>query len=136
MKKVLMLFLFLPFFWSCKQKAPAENDLDAARNFLDAALAGKWNDVKVMVVPDSTNLELVDRSQRVYERMKNEEKIAFMQSHPYLHETRKINDSVTIVNYSNSHTNKHDSLRIVRIKNDWLIDLKYSVLAAHSNNHE
>jgi hypothetical protein len=44
-----------------------------------------------------------------------------------IHAVKPLNDSVTIVHYSNSYTNVKDSIKAVRINNQWLIDLKYSL---------
>jgi len=134
MKRVLTAFLFLPFFWACSENSTAssETDLDAARNFLNAALAGKWTDARQLVIQDSVNVQLIETAEDRYNGMKNEEKVNYMQAHPILHESRKMGDSVTIVNYSNTYTKKMDSLKIVRQGKEWLIDLKYSLLP--SNN--
>ena len=44
----------------------------------------------------------------------------------FLKETHKVNDSVTIVYYSNSYMNKPDSLKVVRINGEWFIDLNFT----------
>ena len=36
-----------------------------------------------------------------------------------------VNDSVTIVIYSNSYMNNDDTLRILKTNGQWLVDLKY-----------
>ena len=42
-----------------------------------------------------------------------------------IHKVNEINDSTTIVIFSNSYKNDHDTLRIKRINGQWLVDLKY-----------
>jgi hypothetical protein len=37
----------------------------------------------------------------------------------------EINDSTTIIIFSNSFKNDPDTLRVVRVKGQWLVDLKY-----------
>ena len=132
MKKLLTGFLFLQFFLSCsgdeKSNAASENDLDAARNFLEAALDGKWIDAKKLMLQDSTNVQLLELAEDSYINKRNEEKINLMGANPIIHGSRMLGDSVTVVHYSNSYTNKKDSLRIVRVDGEWLIDLKYSLL--------
>ena len=36
-----------------------------------------------------------------------------------------MNDSTTILIYSNSFKNDHDTLKILRINSQWLVDFKY-----------
>ena len=42
------------------------------------------------------------------------------------YDTRQMNDSVSIISYSNSYKKQKDSLRVVRRNDTWLVDLKYS----------
>jgi hypothetical protein len=43
-----------------------------------------------------------------------------------IHDTRKINDSTTVVIYSNTFKKERDSVKAVIVNGDWLVDLKYS----------
>jgi hypothetical protein len=47
------------------------------------------------------------------------------------HETINQNDSVSIIVFSNSFKNDHDSLKVIRKQDEWLVDLKY--LFEHGN---
>lgn len=135
MKSVFFCFLILPFFYSCNDSGSVietsstpENDLDAARMFIENALDGKWEDAKQFLIQDSTNVQLLSTAESKYSALDGEEKRNYREAEPRFHGTRKVNDSVTIVNYSNSYMNKKDSLKVVRINGQWLIDLKYSLL--------
>jgi hypothetical protein len=119
-----------------KTKTPAsENDLDAARNFIRAALDGRWDDARNFLLQDSVNIQLLETTQGSYRTKSSEEKRSYHESNINLYETRKIGDSITIVNYSNSFMNKKDSLKIVLVGGQWLIDLKYSLLARDSTQN-
>ena len=43
----------------------------------------------------------------------------------FLKDTHQLNDSVTIIHYSNSYSNIPDSLKVVRINGRWFIDLNF-----------
>ena len=106
----------------------SENEVDAARNFIRAALDGKWNEAKDLVIQDSTNVQLIETAQEQYMHKNREEKRNYREANPILYDSRKVNDSITIVNYANSYMKKRDSLKVVRVNGKWMIDLKYSLL--------
>jgi hypothetical protein len=133
--KRLFLFSAILFFYACNDSgsaiepgSEAENDLDAARIFIENALDGKWEEAKQFLIQDSTNVQLLSTAEAKYNSLDREEKRSYREAEPRFHGTRKINDSITIVNYSNSYMNKKDSLKVVLINGQWLIDLKYSLL--------
>jgi type IV secretory pathway component VirB8 len=105
----------------------SENDVDAARNFIRAALDGQYKEAQNMIVADSVNQQYLDAFATNYrERMNGEDKRGYREASINIHDIRSVNDSVTIVRYSNSYKKKEDSLKVVRQNNNWLVDLKYS----------
>jgi len=113
----------------------AENDIDAARNFIQAALDGRWEDANKYMLQDSINVQLLETSEQSYRSKGSDEKRGYRESSINLFGSRKIGDSITIVNYSNSYRNKKDSLKVIRVGGQWLIDLKYSLLATDSTKN-
>jgi hypothetical protein len=134
MKSLIILLLAMPVLFACNshKNAASENDVDAARNFLDAALDGKWNDARSFLVQDSTNVQLLETVENKYNHFPNSEKLKYMDANPIFHDLRKVNDSVTVVSYSNSYTNRRDSLKLVRLGGTWLVDLKYTFFPTDS----
>jgi type IV secretory pathway component VirB8 len=124
--------LLLSIFSSCTgndsgSSTGAENDVDAARNFIRAALDGQYNDAKSMIVADSVNLQYLDAFASNYrERMSGDDKRGYRESSITIHNVRQVNDSVTVINYSNSYKKTQDSIKVVLDNNNWLVDLKYS----------
>ncbi len=107
------------------EKPKAENDIDAARNFIRAALDGKFNEAKTFLLSDSTNLGYFDVNERNYQRINEDEKRNYREATINIHNVTPVNDSTTIVIFSNSYKNNHDTLRILKKKSQWLVDLKY-----------
>ena len=140
MKRIFILCLaVLAIFTACKNRTSetvaSENDIDAARNFIQAALDGRWEDANKYMLQDSINVQLLETSEQSYRSKTSEDKRGYRESSINLFGSRKIGDSITIVNYSNSFRNKKDSLKVLRIGGQWLIDLKYSLLATDSTKH-
>lgn len=112
----------------------SENDVDAARNFIRSALDGAYKTASNYVVKDSMNSQLLDALEMNYQKnMDREEKRSYRESSIRIADVRKINDSTSIIVYSNSFKNKSDSLRVVRRDGTWLVDLKYTFLFKDNN---
>ena len=108
-----------------KESSKSENDIDAARNFIRSALDGKFNEAKTFLFTDSSNTEYFDAYQRNYQRIDPDTKRSYREATINIHNVNPVNDSTTIVIYSNSYKNDHDTLRVLKRKSQWLVDLKY-----------
>lgn len=102
--------------------------MDAAGKFIRAALDGDYKKARTFLVNDTTNMQTLDNYENFYNNNRTpEEKKAYKTaSIRFLKETHPINDSVTIVHYSNSYKNKPDSLKVIKINGQWLIDLNFT----------
>lgn len=111
-----------------KNAVPAsENDVDAARNFINAALDGHYDEAREMIVPDSANNAWIDLFKRNYQsRMTMADKAGYRDASINIHSVAQPNDSTSVVHYSNSYKKQNDSLLVVRRNGSWLVDLKYS----------
>jgi hypothetical protein len=110
--------------------------VDAARNFIRSALDGNWRDARRFMLRDSTNTQLLDAYENNYQsHMNREDKRGYHESTITLYDTRQLNDSVSIINYSNSYKKQKDSLRVVRNDGVWVVDLKYSFPQTDTTAH-
>lgn len=110
-----------------KENPASESDLDAARNFIRAALDGNWSQARTYMIQDSVNTQILDRYEERYQKTLNrEDKRGYREASIINYDPRKVNDSVIIFNYANSYKKQRDSLKVVRISGEWLVDLKYS----------
>jgi hypothetical protein len=100
----------------------------AAQQFIRAALDGDYTKARTFLITDSTNKQTIDRYENYYNNSRPpDQKKAFKEASIYfLKETHQVNDSVTIVHYANSYSNKPDSLKVIRINGQWLIDLNFT----------
>ena len=103
----------------------SDNDIDAARNFIQAALVSDFERAKVFMVNDSMNNEQINAIQRLNERQEKNEKEKFQTASIRIHQNRNVNDSTSIIYYSNSYKNKIDSLKVIKTGGKWLVDFKY-----------
>ena len=105
-----------------------ENGMDATGKFLRAALDGDYKKARTYLVNDSTNNQIIDIYEKDYNNsLPPEDKKAYKTaSIRFLKETHEVNDSTTIVHYSNSYKNRPDSLKIVKLNGQWFIDLNFT----------
>lgn len=103
----------------------SESDMDAARNFLQAALKGDYKTASTYMLQDSTNIGYLAVTERKYERMNPDEKRNLKDASLRFYNPLLQNDSMTITVFSNSYKNDKDTLKIVKQNGQWLVDLKY-----------
>ena len=103
----------------------SDSDIDAARNFIQAALVGDFQRAKTFMINDSLNQEDLNAILRLNERLTKEEKEKYQEASIRIHQNRKLNDSTSVIYYSNSYRNKTDSLKVIKANGQWLVDFKY-----------
>ncbi|MEO6612973.1 MAG: hypothetical protein ABIT05_10840 [Chitinophagaceae bacterium] len=124
---ISLVFLFS----SCKSNDnkstnDSENNIDAARNFVRAALDGKFNEARNYMLTDSVNTNYMDVAERSYQRADQAVKDGYRTSTIRIYSPLvEVNDSTTIIIFSNTFKNDPDTLRVLRVKGQWLVDLKY-----------
>jgi type IV secretory pathway component VirB8 len=130
MRSLFISFLFLQFFCACtnnNQQTSSDDDIGTARNFIDAALQGDYDKARKFMIQDSVNNQYLDAFEHNYkDRMSREDKKGYKEASINIHNVNTLNDSVTVVQYSNSFKKQNDSLKVMRNNNTWLVDLKYS----------
>jgi hypothetical protein len=134
MKKLIQLTPLLILLLSgCNDSTKEEeikpaNGMDAASKFLRAALDGDYKKARTYLVKDSTNNQMIDIYEKDYNNnLPPEDKKAYKTaSIRFLKDTHEVNDSTTIVHYSNSYKNKPDSLKVIRVNDQWFIDLNFT----------
>jgi hypothetical protein len=128
MKKILTISSFLLFcLYGCtnedKEPAEPESDVNVVTNFIQSALYGDYKKAKTYMVPDSINQERMNMIERV--NLLPDEKKGLATASINIHNVSRVNDSTTVVIYSNSFKNNWDTLKAVRQKGKWLVDFNY-----------
>ena len=134
MKKLIQLTpLLILLLSACNDSATEEeikpaNGMDAASKFLRASLDGDYKKARTYLINDSTNNQMFDIYEKNYNNnLSPEDKKAYKTaSIRFLKDSHEVNDSTTIVHYSNSYKNKPDSLKVIRVNGEWLIDLNFT----------
>ncbi len=102
----------------------AEDATDAGRQFIRASLDGNAEKASAYLYTDSTNKMMFDKWERDYDHMSPEEKQNYKDAEIRIIDIHPINDSATTFTYANSYKNDTTTIGVVRIKGEWLVDLK------------
>ncbi len=126
--KMLAPCLCIVAFTACNdaQKHP-ETDIETARAFIKDILENNYKDAKTLVLDEDINNQYFQLSKSDFEGKSKEEHEKYRDADIIINELKNVNDSVTIVNYSNSYKrDKKNEVKVVRINGQWFVDLKHT----------
>jgi hypothetical protein len=140
MKSRTLLLLFVPaFFFACTEQktSPAsDSDVDAARNFIRASLDNDFTTAQGYMLIDSANVELLKVAADRRSSLSKPENKEYRESSIVIYDTKKIDDSTSVITYDNSYKKAKNDLRLVRRNGQWLVDLKYTLLRNDSTGKQ
>jgi len=102
----------------------AEDAQDAGREFIRASLDGNYEKASFFLYPDSTNQLLLNKWKKDYASLDHEAQKKYRDADILPLNIQAVNDSVTTYTYANSYKKDTTTIRVVRIKGEWLVDLK------------
>ncbi len=126
-KLILSCLLSVCLLFSCNNEKDSrpKTALDTGRSFIRASLDGDFKTTEELLLKDSQNLQLFDSYKMLYERMPAEKKKNYKSASYEINKYSDLDDSTTIINYSNSFMNKPMEIKVVRKDKVWCIDFKY-----------
>jgi hypothetical protein len=129
MKKILpLLFIGFAALSSCKEERKRPDDaFGTAREFIRSTLDGDYTWARELMLKDSLNLFELDAIEKRYNsQMSEADKEGYKKASFTIHTIENVNDSVVIVNYSNTYKNKRMPLKVVLKDKLWQIDFNYT----------
>jgi hypothetical protein len=127
MKKIILIIsLIVTGCQSSKNYPPAENALDAGREFVDACLKGEFKKADYYLLHNSQNDGLFTTLKATYNKETKEEKTELKNASINIQSIEELNDTVTIIHYSNSFSKISSILKTVKLNDTWLVDLAYA----------
>jgi len=102
----------------------AEDAQDAGREFIRASLDGNYEKAQFYMLADSTNKFLLERWKRGYDDLTADEKKKYKDAEIVVLNIDRENDSVTSYKYFNSYKKDTTAIKVLKIKGEWLVDLK------------
>jgi len=114
---------------SCKQGASyqkPDDPLEAGRDFIRFALDGDMKMAKSFLLSNADNDRLFDKIEKVYKDASPADKEQYKQASIIINKVEKVDDSTTVINFSNSFRKKNQDLKMVKTKGEWWVDFKYT----------
>lgn len=131
MKKISLFLFFLTLFVGCSSDknafVPADNSLDAAREFIDGCLKGDFDKALFYMAKDETNLQNLEKMKATYSRKSKADKKQYQQASIIIEEIDSLNDSTDIINYKNSFDRIARKVKVIKDKEGWFVDFKYTL---------
>jgi hypothetical protein len=124
----LLSLIFCLAISSCNNEKKSTNtDIEVARVFIKDILESNFKDAETFVLKEETNQQFFELFKKEFESKSKSELESFKNADIIINEISPINDSVSIINYSNSFKkDKSNKLKMIRINGQWMVDLKYT----------
>lgn len=128
-KKYLILVILAAVVCSCNNETKKEpvTDMEVARAFVRNILDSDFKEAEKYLLKDETNVQIFERFKKQYSEKDKATLEKYKQADILVNERSYVTDTVFIFNYSNSYSPADKTiLKLVRIDNKWLVDLKYT----------
>ncbi|HRN57523.1 MAG TPA: hypothetical protein PLL71_13775 [Agriterribacter sp.] len=103
-----------------------DDPLEAGREFIRFALDGDMHKAKTFILRDGANERLFDNIEKKYAAESQEEKDNYKDASIIINKAQSLNDSIAIINYSNSFKRENSEIKLVKVNGEWWVDFKYT----------
>ncbi len=103
-----------------------DDPLEAGREFIRFALDGDMRRAKIFILPGAANERLFENIEKKYAAESQEEKNNYRDASIIINKSQALNDSVTIINYSNSFKRENSEIKLIKRNGEWWVDFKYT----------
>lgn len=110
-----------------KKYLPAENGLDAGREFIDACNKGDFSKAAFYMIPDEKNLKLLNEEEAAYRDNDKEGRQQLRTASINIKSVTEPTDSTVILQYSNSTDTIGKTLYMIRRDQHWLVNYQQSI---------
>lgn len=120
-----LVFLILSSCSGSKEPSyhPAEDALDAGREYVNACLQGDFSRAAFYTVADENNRQSLNLTESTYREKDKEGRQQFRNASINIHEVKELTDSTAEIHYSHSFDTTAHNLLVVKKAKGWLVDL-------------
>ena len=127
-RNIILVTVLVLLLNACKNEKNVPNtDIEVARAFIKDILNNNFKEAESFILKEETNKQYFDLFKKDYGSKSKEELENYKKADIIINEISAVNDTVSIINYSNSFKqNKSNKVKMVRVNSQWLVDLKYT----------
>jgi hypothetical protein len=130
----LIVFSTLSIISCSHKKERPTTALDTGREFIRETLDGDYDDAETLVYKDTFNVQFFDSYKLVYDRLPDNDKKNYKDADYVINKYTDLNDSVEVINYSNTYKKEPLEIKVIRKNGEWQIDFKYTI-SGNANNY-
>jgi len=125
MRKILLFTTILLTACGGKQQDyhKAENALDAGREFIGSCLQGDFAKAAFFLLPNEKNSQQLKEIEKAYREKDKEGRQQFRSASINIAGVTEVNDSTTIITYSNSFDKLPHTIQVLKQEDRWLVDI-------------
>lgn len=127
--RIFFTTIGLFFLWACSTPegfSEPEDPMDAGREFVRSVLDGDYEKAALYLSNDSEDLELFKRYSQHMKKRPQDELLSLRSASIIVNKVEQVNDSTSIINYSNSFTKKPTEIKVIRAEGKWRVDFSYT----------
>ncbi len=125
-RKLLALSMLVLFSCTEKEEKRPTTSMDTGRDFIRATLDGNFKAAEALLLKDSQNIQTFDSYKAYYDRLPVEKKAAYKKASYNINTVTDVNDSTSIIDYSNNYMNQPMKIKIIKKDKLWSVDFKYT----------
>lgn len=103
-----------------------DDPMSSGREFIESSLKGDYANARKHLLQDSLNIEYFNGLQNFNEKMSGKDKMGYKDANIIIDSISQVSDTISIIHYSNTYRNKPDKIKMLKVKNNWLVDFKYT----------
>lgn len=129
MKKHLFFLILIASFFSCSQPEgfkEAEDPLDAGREFVRAVLDGNYEKAILYIDDNQEDKDLFERYKKYMKNQPKKERLQLKSSSIIINKVENLNDTASIINFSNSYSMKPMELKVIQKNKKWRVDFSFT----------
>lgn len=128
----LLLFVSVSSCFNDSEKRP-NTATETGIAFIRATLDGNFKNAETLLWKDDQNIAMFESYKTFYKRLPAEKKEAYQKASYTINTLTDVNDSTSIINYSNSYMKQPMDIKVIKKDNVWSIDFKYTSTDSSSN---
>ena len=100
--------------------------MEVGTSFIRATLDGDFKTAESLLYKDSLNEEFFKAYKRSFEAQPKEKKEAYKSANYNINTFTETNDTVNIIDYSNSFMKQNQKIKLIKKAAQWSVDFKYT----------